>query len=78
MEDPQIHQEQYMDCPDCDTGFIKGHDTPESHSPDGECNTCPVQILCQRCEGRGYVETIGMDMEELEKRNEKMYEELPF
>jgi len=45
-----------LKCSDCDgVGFTAGHDTPGSHSEDGECLSCPVKVGCETCTGAGII-----------------------
>lgn len=37
------------------SGFTAEHDLPNRHGEDGECVSCPVQVLCELCEGTGLI-----------------------
>ena len=47
-------------CPTCGgNGWYVGHDPDDlrpEHFNDGDCITCPVQILCEDCRGTGLIE----------------------
>ena len=43
-------------CTECNgTAYYADHDSPKSHSEDGECVSCPIQVQCEKCQGTGEV-----------------------
>ena len=45
-----LKAKEVVNCEFCNgVGFFTEHDSPSSHSPNGECRTCPIQIECSNC-----------------------------
>lgn len=51
-------QEQFVSCDNCNgQGWTIEHNSMDTHNPeDGSCLQCPIQELCTKCEGNGYID----------------------